>query len=173
MWFWIWFANGGTINMYKALLWAAGAFALLGALLLTFSNTRSNWHESSAMVLSVRDGCALSSSSARPGRSTRVVIACDQIEQFKSNNPEENWSLQRFQEGRIRLTGGGPETVVEMGLNGYFGVNPRIGDQIKVLRDPASPEQIATVDWQSHVAIPGYLFLGLSGLLGAIAFAWF
>lgn len=174
MWFWWWVTSDKSLDWHKALLVAAFVAGLIGGGVLTLAAMRGEWREATAQVLSVETVCELSSSDGTVRRTTtRLVVPCTQVEQFRRDNAGRSWSLTRYEQGRVRLTGEGADVVVEMRLAGYFGANPQVGDRASILQDPGNPTRTSVPEGQMHLSIAGYAFLALAGFLAAVAFMWF
>lgn len=168
-----WIDGRNSVDPHFLLLGLAFLAALAGGYLLYQGDDRRSWREATAQVLTVRTTCEMTAGGYSYRRRPRsVVIACEDIEQFRRNNDGQNWYVTRLHEGQVRVTGADQTIVVEMGL-GIFGGRPNVGERMQVVQNPVQPVQIARPDGGLSLSMPGGLLMGLGAFLAALAFFWF
>lgn len=154
------------------IIFLLGIGALLGgALIWHFGIARNGWPVAQARVLTVEMSCQIQERSISHRRSPRpFILPCDQIDQFRANNPSNSWDLRYLYAGNVEVTGRVAPVVVEMDLSAS---RAKIGSTFDVVQNPDSASVVASVEQSTTEIYAGGSLAGLGVFLVAIGFFWF
>ena len=170
-----WTEDDGKAEQRHLLMVLVGIGLLLAAAaLLYLGGIRWQWPTAQAQVLTVQLQCEMDaqgySRSAR--RAPPVIIACDQVDRFRADNPHRRWTLQKRYSGQVRVEREGIVVTVEMGL-GRVGSPPKVGDRFVLVQNPDLPSDVAFPDRSVGETLAGLCTGGLGVFVLALAFFWF
>lgn len=153
------------------ILFVFGICALLGgALIWHFGVARNQWPVAQARVLTVDVVCQMQDRSVSRRRSPRpFVLPCDQIKQFRADNPSTRWDVNYLYSGRVEVTGQVAPVVIVMGISPH---SAKIGSTFEVVQDPGSASTVASVEQSMTEIYAGGSLGGLGIFLLAFAFLW-
>lgn len=121
---------------------------------------KSGWPETPAEVIAVKTECLMESTEHKIVYKTtsRAEISCDMVDAFKALYSEQEWTVNQKFHGTLRVGAGAIVVQAAMELDKHDGREPRPGDKLTVLQNPANPGEIAKA---------GQAGIGLSMTLGA------
>jgi hypothetical protein len=134
---------------------------VIGATLVIDFVAKQNWTPLEAKVLSVDVECEMEATEIGilSKTTSKAVIGCDQVEQFKALYPDKTWRVHTKYLGLLQF--GASRQTASLLLQEKAGRPPAADDVVIVVQNPAHPSEIA------HASRRGTTNLLLGGGIGA------
>ena len=165
------FDQDDSEELHMLLVVAGFALLLVAAFCLYLGSSRSQWPIAIAQVLTVEVRCEMEAAgySRAARRAPPVVIACDQVDRFRADNPNRSWIMSRRYSGQVRITRDGDAVTLVMGI-GQAGNTPRVGDTFEVAQNPDMPGDVTFPERGMMETMAGFGVGGLGLFVLAAAF---
>lgn len=174
MWNWMRTADGGPIMSTHAVLMCFGFVLLLGAAwFLHQGSARAYWPVADVEVVSVEVKCEMRAPRFRRG--TEIIqLPCDQVAEFRKNNPGGNWYSARKYSGEVLLTRESQQVSAVIALaTRDLGKPPKPGDIFSMRQNPEVPSDVISLEQGLSEILIGVSVGGLAFFTMLAAFVWF